>query len=240
MDSPSSTRFVLVPGFWLGGWAWEQVSPHLRAAGAAVHEVTLPGLEGPDAPRADVGVEDHVRAVVEALAEDDRPAVLVGHSGAGPVVHVATDRAPHLVQRVVYVDTGPMPDGAAVMPDLDPAVVELPLPPDEQLEADGNSLAGLDAAARAVFRGRAVPEPAGAARKPLRLSGLPAVLAVPVTVITCSMSADDVRSLVAAGNPYFAELSRLDTTVVDLPTVHWPMWSCPADLATELLMAAAA
>ena len=37
--------FVLVPGFWLGGWAWDGVTPHLEAAGASVRSVTLPGLE---------------------------------------------------------------------------------------------------------------------------------------------------------------------------------------------------
>ncbi|MDX6204724.1 MAG: hypothetical protein QOF39_781 [Frankiales bacterium] len=38
----------------------------------------------------------------------------------------------------------------------------------------------------------------------------------------------------ADGHPYFAELSHLDVTIVDLPTGHWPMWSRPQDLATEL------
>ena len=239
MDPSSSTRFVLVPGFWLGGWAWEQVSPHLRATGATVREVTLPGLEEVDAPRAEVTLEDHVQAVVDALAEDERPAVLVGHSGAGPVVHAATDRAPQRVRRVVYVDSWPLPHGSAVMPDLDPALAEVRLPGWKTLEDDGNSLAGLTPDDLARFRTRAVPQPAGPAREPVRLSGHPGLLEVPVTVVASSLGADDVRSLVAGGSPYFAELARLDATVVDLPTGHWPMFSRPQDLADELLRAAA-
>ena len=35
---------VLVPGFWLGGWAWAEVTPRLRAAGHDVYPVTLTGL----------------------------------------------------------------------------------------------------------------------------------------------------------------------------------------------------
>ena len=29
------TTFVLVPGIWLGGWAWDEVAAALRAAGHA-------------------------------------------------------------------------------------------------------------------------------------------------------------------------------------------------------------
>ncbi len=36
--------FVLVPGFWLGGWAWRNVAEILRAAGHSVYPVTLTGL----------------------------------------------------------------------------------------------------------------------------------------------------------------------------------------------------
>jgi pimeloyl-ACP methyl ester carboxylesterase len=64
-------------------------------------------------------------------------------------------------------------------------------------------------------------------------------LQVPVTMISSSFPAEQVRQLAAEGHPYFAELPHLDVTIVDLPTGHWPMWSRPADLATELLRAAA-
>lgn len=37
---------MLVPGFWLGGWAWDDVAGPLRAAGHQVDAVTLPGLAG--------------------------------------------------------------------------------------------------------------------------------------------------------------------------------------------------
>ena len=36
--------FVLVPGMWLGGWAWRDVTDALRAAGHTVYPVTLTGL----------------------------------------------------------------------------------------------------------------------------------------------------------------------------------------------------
>ena len=36
---------VLVPGFWLGAWAWDEVAAALRADGHQVAALTLPGLE---------------------------------------------------------------------------------------------------------------------------------------------------------------------------------------------------
>ncbi len=44
--------FILVPGFWLGAWAWANVACLLRAAGHDVEAVTLPGLAKRTAPRA--------------------------------------------------------------------------------------------------------------------------------------------------------------------------------------------
>ena len=47
----ASAPIVLVPGFWLGGWAWDEVAAALRADGHTVTAVTLPGLESADADR---------------------------------------------------------------------------------------------------------------------------------------------------------------------------------------------
>jgi pimeloyl-ACP methyl ester carboxylesterase len=227
-----------VPGFWLGGWAWDGVTAQLRAAGHDVQALTLPGLDSAAAPRAAITLDEHVEAVVDALAEHPgRSAILVGHSGAGPVIYAATDRAPQLVRRAVYVDSGPLPDGTALRPHLDPATTELPLPAWPELEAAGSSLAGLDDTALAEFRHRAVPHPAGPAREPLRLTD-PRRYDVPVTVITSSIRPDDVRQLIASRHPFFAELADLDVTVIDLPTGHWPMWSRPDELAARLLATA--
>ena len=36
---------ILVPGFWLGAWAWDEVATALRDDGHEVTAITLPGLE---------------------------------------------------------------------------------------------------------------------------------------------------------------------------------------------------
>ncbi|HEY4464953.1 MAG TPA: alpha/beta fold hydrolase, partial [Streptosporangiaceae bacterium] len=62
-SGPLPVTFVLVPGFWIGGWAWDEVAEPLRKAGHRVEAVTLPGLEASDAARAGIRLADHVAAV---------------------------------------------------------------------------------------------------------------------------------------------------------------------------------
>ena len=58
---------ILVPGFWLGAWAWDEVAALLRADGHDVTALTLPGLESVDADRSGIGFADHVDAIVQAV-----------------------------------------------------------------------------------------------------------------------------------------------------------------------------
>src|SRR6266545_4324564 len=44
----TATPIILVPGFWLGAWAWDHVVGALRADGHAVTALTLPGLDSAD------------------------------------------------------------------------------------------------------------------------------------------------------------------------------------------------
>ncbi len=229
-----SAPLVLVPGFWLGAWAWDEVAAHLRAAGHDVTALTLPGL-GPDHPdRGAVRIAEHVDAVAAAVADAaDRTGqrvVLVLHSGAGFPGYAATDRVADRLAAVVYVDSGP---GTGALGEGFPDA-EHPLPSWEELEAEGSSLAGLSPQQRAEFRRRAVPEPGAALREAPPL-GDGSRRGVPTTVVCCSMTSQQVRDLAAQGAPFLAGLAELEhLAYVDLPTGHWPMWSRPGDLA-ELL-----
>lgn len=230
---------VLVPGFWLGAWAWDAVVPHLQAAGLTPHAVTLPGLDEVATDRTGITHDDHVSAVLDVVAPLEGDVVLVGHSGGGAVVHEVVDRDPSRVRRVVYVDSGPLVDGASLRPGLPAGTVELPLPTWEELAAEGSSVEGIDAAGLALFRERAVPHPAGVATGTVHLTD-PARLDVPVTVICTSLPSEMLRQMATPGPPFHTELGSLDATYVDLPTGHWPMFSRPEDLAGEIARAAQA
>src|ERR671934_2768258 len=121
----TSPPIILVPGFWLGAWAWDDVVALLRADGHDVTALTLPGLESVDSDRSAITLSDHVEAICEAVESAGAPAVLAVHSGAGASGYAASDRVPEHIAAMIYVDSGPA-TGA-----LDPGFegTELPLAP---------------------------------------------------------------------------------------------------------------
>lgn len=226
---------ILVPGFWLDASSWSQVTPPLIAAGHRVHPLTLPGLEAAGAPRAGIGLRDHIDAVVAAVDTFDAPVVLVGHSGGGAIIHGAVDARPDRVRRAVYVDSGPLGEGGVINDELPAEGDDVPLPPwDSFEEAD---LVDLDDGLRAAFRARAIPQPRGVAREPQYL-GDERRYNVPVTVIACEFPSAMLAEWIEAGHPYVAELARIrDVEYVDLPTGHWPQFTKPAELGAAILAA---
>jgi pimeloyl-ACP methyl ester carboxylesterase len=229
---------VLVPGYWLGAWAWDDVVPALTDAGMSPHPVTLPGLESPETDRTGVTLDDHVRAVSDLVSSLEGDVVLVGHSGGAPVVQQVTDQHPDRIRRVIYVDSGPMLDGVALFPDVPEGTVDMPFPDDAGLAAGGTSTEGLDASGLAALRDRAVPQPAGVARTPVHVAD-ERRFAVPVTAICTSLPSTDLRQLAEVGH-LPTELFRYEhLEMVDLPTGHWPMLSRPADLGGLIARAAA-
>ena len=222
----ASAPIVLVPGFWLGAWAWDDVAAALRADGHEVTAVTLPGLESADADRSTIGLSDHVDAICDAVATAGSPVVLAVHSGAGFPGYAASDRIPELVAAMVYVDTGP---GMGAM-DADFDQDELPLPPPDKLREEEN-LDGLSDEQLDTFRRRAVPQPGRVLRESVELTN-DARLDVPSTAICTGYTSEQYKDAVKEGHAFvrgFAELR--DVTWVDLATSHWPMWSRPKELA---------
>lgn len=98
--------FVLVHGSFHGGWCWERVAIRLRAAGHTVDTPTLTGLgERSHLVHPRVGLDLHVRDVVQALEYDDRrEVVLVGHSYGGMVITGVAEHCADRVAHVVYLD----------------------------------------------------------------------------------------------------------------------------------------
>jgi pimeloyl-ACP methyl ester carboxylesterase len=217
---------VLVPGFWLGSWAWDEVAAALRGDGHGVTALTLPGLQSADADRSTITMSDHVDAICEAVTAAGAPVVLAVHSGAGASGYAASDRVPELIAAMVYVDSGPAT--GALDPDFDAA--EKPLPSPEELETDEN-LDGLTEEHLETFRRRAVPEPGGVLREAAKLTN-DARLDIPSVAICTGYTSEQYKDAVKEGYAWlggFAELRNL--AWVDLPTSHWPMWSRPRELA---------
>jgi pimeloyl-ACP methyl ester carboxylesterase len=216
---------ILVPGFWLGAWAWDEVAASLRADGHDVTSLTLPGLESADADRSSIGLSDHVDAITEAVGSATAPVVLAVHSGTGFSGYVASDLVHERIAAMVYVDSAPG------VPPLDPGFegVEKPLNW-EELAAEEN-LDGLSEEQMETFRQRAVPEPGGVLRDAADLTN-DARLDIPSTVICTGYTSAQYQEAVNEGYAWLAGLKELrNITWVDLPTSHWPMWSRPHELA---------
>ncbi|PWB98229.1 alpha/beta fold hydrolase [Salinibacterium hongtaonis] len=232
--SARSSAIILVPGHWLGAWAWDEVREHLNTDTTRAIALTLPGLDGNDPDRATKTLEDQAAAILDALgqagASEENPATLVAHSGANAPVSLVIDRHPELVHRVVWVDSGPVASGSIFAPDLPSEVEELALPPFEALGQQA-SLEGLSPEMLERFRAHAVPEPGPVLRQAVELTNEHR-RRVRTTLVCCSMSSAQVLELARAGHPMFAEVATLEhVDVIDLPTGHWPMWSRPRDLA---------
>jgi pimeloyl-ACP methyl ester carboxylesterase len=229
------TTYVLIPGFWLGGWAWRPVTDALRAKGHEVHALSLTGmgerahLAGPD-----TDLDVHVTDVLNLIEyEDLHDVVLVGHSYAGAVVTPAVaDRMPERIASLVFVDTGPLPDGTSQSEFGDPeeraataARVasegdgwRLPPPPWSQLLPDVDLSAVTE---------RSVPQPWKTATTPVSLTG--AWEKLPRVAVLCTFTAEQARAMAAA--PLFQHMAGDQWRYEELPTSHWPMFTRPADLA---------
>lgn len=222
----TSAPIILVPGFWLGAWAWDEVAAALRADGQVVTALTLPGQDSRDTDRSTITFGDHVDAIVDALKAADRPAVLAVHSASGFSGYAASDRVPERIAAMIYVDTAPG------KPPLDPSQVGDKPMVWEEVAAEEN-LDGLTEEQLATFRERAVPVPGGVVRGEYEFTN-DARRDIPSTIIATGFSSQAYKSY-AKEHPDWSFLAGLpelrNITWIDLPTSHWPMWSRPKELA---------
>jgi len=223
----STTPIILVPGFWLGAWAWDEVAATLRADGHDVTALTLPGLESADTDRSKITMADHVNAIVDAVRAAGSPVVLAVHSATGFSGYAASDRVPELIAAMVYVDTAP---GVGA---LDPGFEGVEKPMDwESVKAEEN-LDGLSEEQLKTFRERALPVPGGVLREAAELTN-DARRDIPSILICTGFTAEQYQTY-AKEEPVMSFLAGIpelrNATWIDLPTSHWPMWSRPKELA---------
>jgi pimeloyl-ACP methyl ester carboxylesterase len=239
------TTYVLVPGYWIGAWAWRPVTAALRAQGHEVYPLSLTGmgerahLTGPE-----VGLETHVTDVLNLLRyEDLTDVVLVGHSYAGSaLITSVADRGPERIAKLVFVDTGPLPNGTSMSQFGSPEEHEqnaarvaaegdgwrLPPPPWADI---AGSVPDLDPAVVPMLVERAVPQPWLTVTTPVSLTG--AWEKLPRLGILSEFTEAQAREW-ARTEPLMAHMADDGWEYVELPTWHWPMFSEPTALAEIL------
>jgi pimeloyl-ACP methyl ester carboxylesterase len=246
--SKHMANFVLVPGFWLGAWAWKDVTKLLREKGHEVFPVSLTGLgERVHLGSAETNLDTHVADVVNLIEYNELEDVyLTGHSYAGTVITKVADMIPEKIAKLIYVDTAPLPDGAALIDFYSPEQLakfersinengdgwKLPLPSWEDLD-EGKNLLGLTAADKELIEKLAAPQPFNAARQKVSLNN-PRRKDLPKLAVWCEDSSADVREMLKEDLPLFSELKDENFEFADLPTGHYPMFTRPAKF-TDLL-----
>ena len=223
---------ILVPGLWLDASSWDDITPALERAGHRPHPLTMPGVGAPASESAEIGMSDWVDAVVAEIDRIGGPVALVGHSGGGNVVWAAAGARPDRVSRVVFVDTVPPPEGAAIS-DFETVDGVVPFPGWDFFGED--EVGDLDAATRERAGARTLSVPARVPSDPVDL-GSPARHAIPVTLLNGSMDEPEFREAIAQWGAFAAEFSSIaDAEVVRLGTGHWPQFSDPDGLAEALV-----
>jgi len=228
------TRFVLVPGAWLGGWAWKKVVPLLEQKGHEAYAVTLTGMgERVHLATKDVGMETAIQDVLNVIKYnglDDF--VMAGHSFAGKVVAAVADRVHEKVQRVIYVDAfrpervstpqaafdpsgefGPPPQGG----------IGIPLT-EEIIDRIGKDVRGSN---RKWMMSMATPWPIKLASDPITLSKN--YNEVKEAYVFCTLSGDPVDEIVAG------KWGKLEGPHKVIESGHWPMITKPDELANDML-----
>jgi pimeloyl-ACP methyl ester carboxylesterase len=222
-------EFVLVPGAWLGSWAWADVVSELRAAGHGAHPLTLSGLA--DKQGVPAGQQTHVQDIVDEIASNDlREVILVGHSYSGIPVGQAAERIGDRLGQIVFVDSEVPIDGESfASAALEASIAEnggfwTPL---SAADLEGQGLT-TEQIARIV---------AGSTPHPGLTLTEPAVMAdsvgeLPAIYVKCLLDWPEPSDTVAK------LLTSERWQLVTMDTGHWPMFSQPSDLAQILLHAA--
>ena len=153
--------FILIPGGWQGGWAFEQVADLLVRHGHDARPLTLAGLGDAPAPAANLDL--HIAEVVREVEACDTEVILVAHSYGGMVATGAADAAPAHIRALVYSD--------AYVPAAGDSVWSLTSPRFREAFIAGAAADGLTCAPPPHLDPRCRPHPMGTFLQAIELSG---------------------------------------------------------------------
>ena len=231
-------KFILVPGAWLGAWAWKRVVPHLEKAGHEAYPVTLTGMgDRVHLATKDVGIETAIEDVRNVIRFDDIDEfALVGHSFAGKVAAAVADRESEKVKCIIYLDAFIPKKVRTPQAALDPASEFGPPPPgtfafpltQETISRIGPDVKGQDLK---LMLSKATPWPVKLSADPITLSSK--FDSIKSAYVFCRQSGDPVDEIVAG------KWGKLEGPYRIMDTGHWPMITKPGELAEDLASLAA-
>jgi pimeloyl-ACP methyl ester carboxylesterase len=224
--------YVLLHGAYQGGWIWQQVTPHLRAAGHTVFAPTLDGCaERRHALRRGIDTESQAAEVSELLFfEDLHDVVLVGTSCGGMVAARVAETSRDRVGRIVFADALALFDGERlgdIVKRPTAVTTDVGTGPSRE-DAVNRMFVSLTGPTKEWALARYTPHPVAAMAEPVKLERF-WQQDWKASVIWCRQSA----------NPPVAHQKRAAETLkarwYELDTGHYPMLTEPEALA-KLMM----
>lgn len=236
-----NSMFVLIPGAWHGGWAWEPVARRLRAAGHCARTLTMPGMNGGDDPRGRrlTDAVDHIVAEVRALDRDDL--VLVAHSWGGYPMTGAAHRLAGGVSMLIYLNAFVPEPATCSFDEFTPEVADRSRAA-IAFSADGAWHPSLDVVRNALMPGEPlqtqrlltellVPQPSGYSLDKL---DVPRVSSFGIPAAYILSAEDQGLGRPQAGRDFAARLGVEPTMV---PGSHEAMLTHPDEVANAILQA---
>lgn len=225
-DVPVAKNIVLVHGLYADGSSWIDVIPYLQRAGMTVTAVQNPLTS----------LADDVEATRRALASQDGPTVLVGHSFAGTIISEAGNDPK--VSALVYV-AARAPDAGE---DFAALAATFPKPPASAgvIRKDGlfwlNEEAFLRDFAGDIERSRARGLYAVQGRGAEGLPNTKTTIAAWRIKPTWYQVSTEDRTIDPGLERFLAK--RMNATVIELDSSHVSLLSHPKEIADLILLAA--
>ncbi len=118
------SKYVLVHGSWHHGQLWSSVRRELEAHGHEVHTPTCGGLREGDDPAAFDPASSRAVIADYIVSQDLEDFILLGHSGAGPMIMKLAEEFFPRIRRLVFQNAFVPRDGNAILDEVYPPIAD--------------------------------------------------------------------------------------------------------------------
>jgi len=138
---------LLVHGSCHGAWAFRDLLPALTDLGYSARAIDLPGHGNNPHPIQDITLDLYADAILDAI---DKRAIVLGHSMAGFPISAAAEKAPHKIERLIYL-CAYVPRNGVSLTDMRKEAPRQPILEGVERTADGLGMNILAHKARDLF-----------------------------------------------------------------------------------------
>lgn len=226
---------LLVHGSAHGAWCWQETIPALKALGHNAKAIDLPSHGDDTTPVNEVTLDLYTDRVLSAL---DKPRVVVGHSMAGYPISLVAERAPEMIQRLIYL-CAYVPKQGHTLSQMRKLATRQPLVSAFVLAEDRKSFTFDPAQIKDRFYADCTDDQIAFAAARLTPQAIaPSETLVDLTDRYTQVPRSYIRCVQDGAIPYELQLAMTEgwskDQVVDMDTSHSPFFSAPSLLAAHI------